>query len=95
MASAVTPLAADGRGPRSSGGSPDAIGSNLSLKSGAGRRQRISRDFLIDMHRLRVLAKVVEPRKPTSTMTLEGSFASMFPAAVNECPSSGPMLLHT
>lgn len=54
------------------------ICTNLALKSCAGGRERVTRDFLVHMDRLGMLPQVVEPGKPPRTMALEGAFPGMF-----------------
>jgi hypothetical protein len=59
---------------------PHPISPNLPLKSRSCRSQRVSRNVLVDVNRLRMLAEIVQAGEPARAVTLEWSFASVFPA---------------
>lgn len=75
MSSAVTPLTADGRRTRPAGWRPYPVGTDLPLKSGAGGSERVARDVFVQVHRLGVLAEVVQAGESARAVTLERSFS--------------------
>jgi hypothetical protein len=72
-------LTSDCISPRTRTRRPDPICTNLPREPCAGRSKRIAGNVFVYMHSLRMLAKVVETGETAGTVTLEWSFASVFP----------------
>lgn len=60
-------------------GLPYAFGAHLSLKPRAGRGKRIDGNIFVNVDGLGMLAQVVEPGESSGAVTLEWSFAGVFP----------------
>lgn len=78
VAPTVASLTTHCRRTRPAGWRSHAIGTNLSLKTSAGRCKRISWNFFVDMHCLRMLTQVIQPRKSSRAMALKRPFSRVF-----------------
>lgn len=79
MSPAVASLAAQSISPRTTSGRADSICPNLPLEPCSCGSERISWDIFINMDCLGVLAQVIKARETAGAVTLERSFAGMFP----------------